>query len=210
MHEKLHQNTQQVRASYHRAVSSLLTENVNQKHNRRQAVINTTKWDDSQMISITVQMSKEYMWNTSVLNKLKTKLLPLQIDTTCCKCSKFWENKKDLKLIRMSIVIFSTNTVSNAGCYISFLGHLPGRASDFSKRQNLLARNEISLARKKKYRPRIYTSVYICVCVCVCVCVYVCVCMCVYVCMYVCMCVCMYVCVFVHVCVCMYSMYVHV
>ena len=37
---------------------------------------------------------------------------------------------------------------SLTGCYITFLGHLPSRASDFSKRENLLARKKISLARK--------------------------------------------------------------
>ena len=41
--------------------------------------------------------------------------------------------------------------IQPAGCYITFLGHLPCRASDFSKRENLLARKKISFARKRYY-----------------------------------------------------------
>ena len=94
-----------------------------------------------------------------------------------------------------------------AGCYITFLGHLPSRASNFSKRQNLLARTKISLARKniglyKNYVCVLCVYVYImcvCVCVCVCVCACVCVCLCVCVSVSVCVCVCVCVCKFVHV-----------
>ena len=53
-------------------------------------------------------------------------------------------------MLLMNIVI-SVAESREAGCYITFLGHLPGRASDFSKRENLLARKKISLARKKIY-----------------------------------------------------------
>ena len=48
--------------------------------------------------------------------------------------------------------IWCTGPNGTPGCYITFWGHLPGLdASVFSKRENLLARKKISLARKKIY-----------------------------------------------------------